>query len=508
MRRSSAASITVESFLRGDVFLPAEQRRDPDLRALIDRLVSGVLPSDHNLSQWIKRKEHMFFIDERGILRRTIGHGQSLETTMPAVLPEHMINLALYYFHNDPLGAHCGPHSTYERLRKCFFFPDMYIRTFSYCRSCLLCQVMKSGKSLVPNPGCVDEQMVGSPGLCLHLDCTKLSKTESGKSHCLNIMCAFSRLCHFVSIRNPSGCQSADKLVKYISIFGCPTKIISDNGSEFNNSLVARLSKVLGVDAKFITAYNSRGNGVVERPWSSLKEIVHCYANKYVHNWDVLLPLFCLAVNSTINRSTGYSPFFLHFGRNPITPFEACLGSPYVMKQTITDYVDMIRRELPVIFQIVRERSIDLSRTNALNRITNSKLDKELKPGELVMMRNHYFEKGDNKKLLSKYKRTIYEVVSHPAGQAYQLRNLTTGQLNNVLVNAWELKRFHPDKIGLMEPDTYEVARVISKRTNESNEVEYLVEWHGFSGRHNSWVEDKNLDAPDLIREYECSIRL
>ena len=507
IRQSTLASMMVESFLRSEVLLPTEQRRDPDLRALIDRLSSGVMPSDRNLAQWIKRKEHMFFVDDRGILRRVVGHGESIESTLPAVLPAHMVDLALYYFHNDPLGAHRGPHSTYERLRKCFFFPDMYVKTFSYCKSCLLCQIMKAGKPLVPCPGSIDDNMVGAPGLCLHLDCTKLTKTERGKTHCLNIMCSFSRFCHFLGIRNPSGRQSADKLVKYIGIFGCPTRIVSDNGTEFNNALVSRLCEVLSVNPSFITAYNSRGNGVVERPWSSLKEIVRCFANKYVHNWDILLPLFRLAVNSTINRSTGYSPFFLHFGRHPITPFEASIASTHVTKRTISDYVDLIRNELPTIFQIVRERSIDLSRANAINRLSNSKSDNVLKPGELVMMRNHYFEKGDSKKLLPKYKRTIYEVVSHPTGQAYQLRNLTTGLLNNALVNARELKRFHPDRIGMMEPGTYEISRIISKRSI-NGKTEYLVEWLGFSGRHNSWVNSENLNAPNLLREYERTTAL
>ena len=365
---------------------------------------------------------------------------------------------------------------------------------------------MKRGTTLVPHAGFIDADTVGAPGMVWHIDCTKLSKTTRGNSHCLNIMDAFSRFCKFYGIPDPCARLSAEKIVKYIGIFGCAIRIISDNGAEFNNELIQRLSELLGIKIRFITAYNSRGNGLVERPWSVLKEIVRCYHSKYENNWDVFLPLFNLAINTTINNSTGYSPFFLQFGRHPISPFEANIGSVSRKYRSFSDYAAMLEKELPVIFKLVSERSAELPRTGALKRTGDGKrADRELKPGDMVLVKNHYFGKGENKKLLPKFKREVYEVVSHPSGQAYQLRNLRTGLLNNNLINARELKRFQSDLIVAMEPGTFEVSKILWKR-GEGENIEYLIEWTNHSDRYNSWVPAGCLDAPDMIREYERSV--
>jgi len=37
-------------------------------------------------------------------------------------------------------------------------------------------------------------------------------------------------------------------------------------------------------------------------------------------------------------------------------------------------------------------------------------------------------------------------------------------------------------------------------------DTEYLVEWEGFGNRNNSWVKAVELDAPQLVAQYERSV--
>ena len=39
-------------------------------------------------------------------------------------------------------------------------------------------------------------------------------------------------------------------------------------------------------------------------------------------NWDVLLPMCEFALNSTKSASTGYTPAYVLFGREPVLPLE------------------------------------------------------------------------------------------------------------------------------------------------------------------------------------------
>ena len=103
---------TMESFLRGGVELASEQRRDLWIESIINRLTKGILPDDEQERAKLLKCEHKFIIDENGILRRVTGNTTGLDSSFPAVLPEHLVGLALYYFHDDQIGGHRGAAKT------------------------------------------------------------------------------------------------------------------------------------------------------------------------------------------------------------------------------------------------------------------------------------------------------------------------------------------------------------------------------------------------------------
>jgi hypothetical protein len=53
-----------------------------------------------------------------------------------------------------------------------------------------------------------------------------------------------------------------------------------------------------------------------------VKATIRKYINPDHKNWDVLLPKVVLSLNINVHESTGYSPFFLAHGRNPILPMD------------------------------------------------------------------------------------------------------------------------------------------------------------------------------------------
>ena len=174
-------SMSMESFLRGGAELASEQQRDPWIESIINRLTMEILPDDEQERAKLLKCEHKFVIDENGILRRVTGNTTGLDSSFSAVLPEHLVSLALYYFHDDQIGGHRGAAKTYVRLQRCFYFWGIYPRTFTYCRSCMTCQIMKKGAMMAPHPGFIDSDIVGAPGLVWQVDCTKLSRTSRNK---------------------------------------------------------------------------------------------------------------------------------------------------------------------------------------------------------------------------------------------------------------------------------------------------------------------------------------
>ena len=52
--------------------------------------------------------------------------------------------------------------------------------------------------------------------------------------------------------------------------------------------------------------------------------------------------------------------------------------------------------------------------------------------------------------------------------------------------------------------EEYEVETIIADRKHR-NQKQYLVKWQGYPVSENTWVNAKDLHAPDLLREYHSS---
>ena len=155
--------------------------------------------------------------------------------------------------------------------------------------------------------------------MVLQLDCTPGPKhkkpTERGNSHILAILESFSNHVRLFAVPDPNAKLMAECLLAYISVHSMPLQIITDNGPEFANQLMTELALMLGLKHSTTSPYNSKANGRVEVAHKSMQTMMRAYIEDHVEDWDLLLPLIEFTLNTSINKGTGYTPFFLHFGR-------------------------------------------------------------------------------------------------------------------------------------------------------------------------------------------------
>jgi hypothetical protein len=52
----------------------------------------------------------------------------------------------------------------------------------------------------------------------------------------------------------------------------------------------------------------------------------------------------------------------------------------------------------------------------------------------------------------------------------------------------------------------YEVEKILADRISRGKK-QYLLKWKGYPDEENSWVPAQDLDAPDLLREYQQRLR-
>ena len=74
-------------------------------------------------------------------------------------------------------------------------------------------------------------------------------------------------------------------------------------------------------------AYHPQCNGLVERYNHTFAEMLSMYVNSYHNDWDGLIDFVTFAYNTSRQETTGYSPFYLLYGREAVLPIDVALGN-------------------------------------------------------------------------------------------------------------------------------------------------------------------------------------
>ncbi|KAG2192205.1 hypothetical protein INT47_005382 [Mucor saturninus] len=64
-----------------------------------------------------------------------------------------------------------------------------------------------------------------------------------------------------------------------------------------------------------------QSDGVIERINSTIKSSLSLYCESNPQAWDLYLPFITFSINTSVQKSTGYTPFQAMFGRQAVLPF-------------------------------------------------------------------------------------------------------------------------------------------------------------------------------------------
>lgn len=509
--------------------LAREQRLDPELSDLIDYMQSGTLPKSHNRASYLKSVQHQYTIDVEGILRKIdvkTPKGSDLQDTPPAMLPRSMWDEVIKHYHDSPFGGHRKFKKLLASMRRTFFFHGMGPYLKAYCDQCASCQCSTVSKRKY-SP--LKPYYASYPGVLVHLDCTPGSKTTArGNSHILAIIDSFTGHVRLYPLGNPNSRNVARSLLSYISLHSMPLKIITDNGPEFANELMTELSLMLGIKQIRTSPYNSQANGKVENIHRTVQTMMRAFIEDYSEDWDLLLPLLEFAVNTSPSDVTGYTPFFLSFGRHPIMPLDALTGSIYKPDITVDDYVKKLKAERENVFQWVSDRKKKAAEQmsdaykKAHPSLSNTPPFKE---GDIVRLRNEGRRGYHGQKYNPLYSRDLYIVTEDLKNTSFKIQDLQRSkpeevrsqkQLKKVTVRHEVNFNMHDDTVASNEtyvlddstdPEeeagSYTVHQIIGKRSRKG-QTEYLVWWKGYKKASADWQPEGNLaDCQDLVNDFE-----
>ena len=108
--------------------------------------------------------------------------------------------------------------------------------------------------------------------------------------------------------------------------YGLPEKILMDQGWNNESHLVADLCKLMGTWKVQTSPYHLQTNGQCKRFNSTLINMLGTLPKEKKSEWKNHIGALVHAYNCTWNSATGFSHYFLMFGRQPHLPVDVTLG--------------------------------------------------------------------------------------------------------------------------------------------------------------------------------------
>ena len=144
--------------------------------------------------------------------------------------------------------------------------------------------------------------------------------------HCLLVIDAFSRFLMVYPVTNTGAQATISAVEKWIHSFGIPQSIVHDRGTAFINTEFINWTKELGITLRPRTAHSPWTNGKIETQNQHIARYWRNFLNDAGNNWSSLAPKFAFAHNTSVNYTTGKTPYEIVFGTKPQIPMSLKLG--------------------------------------------------------------------------------------------------------------------------------------------------------------------------------------
>ena len=244
------------------------------------------------------------------------------DVTLAFVVPAIKRRAAIDGCHRD--SGHQGRAHTLSLLRERFWWPRMQVETTMAIKNCGQCRLFE-GQDQQPELYTVE---ASEPLDLVHIDFVSMETTVPAMKKpivqkVLVVIDHFTRYVQAYPVDNEQAETVADTLYnKYFCTFGFPRWLMSNQAQAFVGKVLGKLCQQLQVEKVRTSPYHPQSNGQVERVHQTLMRMIGKLDTLKKKRWPEHIASICHAYNTTRSQVTGYSPYFLMFGRRPRIPID------------------------------------------------------------------------------------------------------------------------------------------------------------------------------------------
>jgi len=403
--------------------LKDEQRKDPSIAWIVDCIERDVKPDWCDVSgknfdcrslftQW----ESLIVVNSV-LYRKCLVDGKEIHQL---VIPESHRALILEDLHGKNI--HVGINRTAQLCKARFYWPGWREDLKNYVLSCIVCR-------RVSGPANRKKQALasyssGDPFARIEMDhFGPLPVSGNNNRFVLVIIDCFTKWVECIPVPDTEAKTTANALITHwISRFGTPCELHTDQGRGFESNLIAEMSSTLGIYKTRTTPYHPQSDGIAERFMRFLKDSIQKFliGGTSTSNWENTLPWVLLSYRASEHSVTGYSPAKCLFGKELSLPIDLLYGCPNENSFSPNHYVQELKYTLHTVHSNVRKH-IKTAQENTGKYMGRAPPVKELVPGQKVLVLDPSRKVGISPKIQSKWKGPA-EVLSRISMWVYRIR--------------------------------------------------------------------------------------
>ena len=445
------------------------QLLDEDLNTVYGWVADGMKPdsitTDSQVLKILFKLFESLLINRQGLLCRKWFDYNNEKTRTQIVVPGGMQKKVVAQAHLNC--GHMGVAKTFEQVQRNYYWPGFSKTVELFCKVCDICARNKA----LPRPKYPMKpiEVIAVPFHMVGIDIIgPLVRTRAGNRYILTLIDYFTKYTEAIPLPNQEAETVARALEEIFARHGMPAVILTDQGSNFESKIIKSIGSLFGIEKRRTTPYHPQTDGLCERFNGTLKSLLRKKVNRDRDNWDEQIAAALLAYRSSVQATTGFSPFEMLYGREAILPLSISRDENNLKPiQGSARYLPELKDRFSDLKSIVGDRQGAAQEKqkklyDARNRVESKN---DFYAGDLVLLRNQRARILDNKFI------GPFEVAT-TMDSSCLIRSLDTQKLKTVQFNS--LKPYYTDVV--KEPDAENTDNVVLEDVSSEEEEEFFMD--------------------------------